>query len=154
MVKSFSNWLLTIFDHCATSKMLSLPFFMLKFSQQTPCLTFFKTHWSNVFKLTFDHFWPLCNIKNTNFDIFYARKLKFSQQTPCQISFIKQWSNLFQINFWPFLTTLQHQKYKVCHFSCLRAEIFTTDPLPDFFHNTVIKFLSIWLLTCFDHCAT
>ena len=54
------------------------------------------------------------------------------------------------------LTTLQHQKGFFCHFSCLKAEIFTTDPLPALFQNTVVKFFFklsfeyFWPL----HCAT
>ena len=111
--QKFSNWLLAIFDHCATSKMLTLPIFMLEcwnFHQRPLACSISKHSGQKIFKLTFGHFWPLCNIKNANFAIFHARKLKFSPETPCLLNFKTQWSEKFQIDFWPFLTTVQHQE--------------------------------------------
>ena len=60
----------------------------------------------------------------------------------------KYYAILLQIDFWNFLTTLQHQKLYLWHFSCYRAEIFTTDPSPVLFKNTVVNFF--FKLT-FDH---
>ena len=108
---------------------------------------------SNFVKLNFYHFWPLCNTKNANFAIFHAKKLKFSPQNRC-LSFAKtQWSHSF-IDYWPFLTTVHHQKCQLCHFSWYRAEIFTTVPLSTLFQITVVIILSNWLFTMFEHCET
>ena len=65
-------WPFLTFDHFATSKMHLAMFHArgLKFSPQTPCLLFFKTQWSILFKLNYDLFWPLYNMKNAYFAIF------------------------------------------------------------------------------------
>ena len=109
MVKISSNHLLTIFDYCATSKMAIFAIFHarnFKFSPQSPCFFSLKHMRQKIFKLTFDPFWPLCNIKNANVAIFHARKLEFSPQTPCLLFFLKK---VVKIVWNWLLTTVQHK---------------------------------------------
>ena len=83
-VVKFYYWVLTIYDHCATPKMPTLPFFMVEswnFHNRSLAWSFSIHNGQFIFKLTFDHFWPLCTIKNANFAILHPKKLKFLMNT-------------------------------------------------------------------------
>ena len=96
-----SNWSLNFFDHCATSTMLTLPFFMLESWNFHPCLLFFKTQCQRFLKSNYGIFLPLCNTKNANFAIFDGRVLEFS---PDSLSTLNEstMAKICEIRFWPF----------------------------------------------------
>ena len=101
-----------------------MPFFVLEswnFHHRPLAWSFSKHSGQIFFKLTFDKFWPLCNIKNANFAIFHARELKFSPKSPCLIFFITQWSILFQIDFWP-LCNIKNANFAIFHARELKFE--------------------------------
>ena len=126
----------------------------LKFSPQPPCLNFSKHSGKLFFKLTFDHFWPLCNIKNNIFAIFHSRELKFSPQTPCLIFLKTQWSNFFKLtydHFWP-LCNIKNTRFALFHASKLKFS--TQNPCLIFFITqwSIFFQIDIWpFLTTVQH---
>ena len=102
--------------HCATSKMLTLPFFMLESwdFHHRPLACSFSKYSAQNFQIDF---WPLCNIRNVNFAILHAKRLEFSPQTPCFLYVKTQWSNFFKLTFdlfWP-LCSMKNANFAIFH---------------------------------------